>query len=75
MPRISELVKPPEEGRFNHVEALPTAQGHNLPAELSRPDFNVILRCPMPATGFVNPDSLRQFYRAGINQMRVMTGK
>lgn len=75
MPPISELVNAPQEGRYQHTQPLPGPQHTNLPAEFMRPDFNVVLRCPMPAIGTVNPDSLRQFYRAGLNQMRVLTGK
>jgi len=77
MPPISQLVRAPEEGRFSHSEPFaPIRQGTNLPVEDPMlPVFNIKLRCPMPAIGSVSPDSLRQFYRPGMNQMRVLTSK
>lgn len=77
MPPISELVKPPDMTRYERAEPLATLRpGNNAPVEDPMlPVFNVRLRCPMPAIGVVSPDSLRQFYRPAMNQMRVLTGK
>lgn len=76
MPRLSELVKQPDMTRYERTEPLASLKGNNMPIDDPMlPVFNVRLRCPMPAIGTVNPDSLRQFYRPGMNQMRVLTGK
>lgn len=73
MPKISELVKQPNRV-FSSSEPLSSLKpGHNLPTEMPLPGFNVLLRCPMPAISTANPDSLRQFYRPGLNQMRVLS--
>lgn len=73
MPPISELIKPPQR-EYGHTEPLASLKpGSNLPTEIPLQGFNVLLRCPIPAIGSANPDSLRQFYRAGLNQMRVLS--
>ena len=83
MPRLSDLLRRPS-GINDHREALPLPQpmqptgvplGHNLPADPQPPVANPIIRCPMPATGTVNPDSLRQFYSSNAPKFRVLTQK
>lgn len=77
MPRLSDLIKAPPEGKYGPGVPFPTqhpVEAHNnLPSDPQAPSFNVNLRCPMPATGTVSPDSLRQFYRTGTPQFRVFT--
>lgn len=82
MPRLSELLKRPvnndgSEKQWSHSAPLSTLQprGDNLPTDPSAPVLNVNLRCPMPAIGNVNADSLRQFYKNGTAQFRVFTEK
>jgi hypothetical protein len=66
------------EKQFSRSEPLsnlmrPVQEGHNLPVEPVAPIANPIIRCPMPPIGKSNVDSLRQFYKYGTAQFRVLT--
>jgi hypothetical protein len=87
MPPLSELLTRPEqfdpETHPHQVVGLNTLQpwaGGEKP-QVPPADAQIPLsppthmRCPLPALGTVNPDSLRQFYRNDIPQFRVLTSK
>lgn len=58
---LSDLAKPLEGLRKHDYESYD-------------PLANANIRCPMPATGIVSPDSLRQFYATSAPKFRVLTG-
>lgn len=60
--------------RLPAAEDMPrtgVSAGLPLPPNAGTPGLNIYLRCPMPrVTG--QPDTLRQFYREGLPQQRII---
>lgn len=69
MPKLSELKVPPLEAQAK-FENIP----HTNPTPPLMPvGVNPFLRCSMPTIKPVSPDSLRQFYRDGTAQTRIIS--
>jgi hypothetical protein len=77
MPRLSELTRKPDWV----TDETPSVPLSNLQQLLSRlpaespqvPGASPVIRCPFPAMGTVNPDSIRQFYNNPAPKFRVFT--
>jgi len=78
MNSVERALKPPPPEKFTHRFPLshlqPRLEGTNLPVNGETPPaFNAFIRCPLPPIGTVNPDNLRQFYRPGVQQKRLLS--
>lgn len=49
--------------------------GKNLPTDTADPFLNPVLRCALPAINASNSDALRQWYRKGTTQFRILLPK
>jgi len=47
---------------------------NNPPPVTDTPVYNQFIRCPLPQISTISyPDNLRQFYRSGVPQTRIVT--
>lgn len=77
MPKLSDTLRRPSSIREDGPTIPLSEIAHRINMEGEghfSPPANVNLRCPMPAIGIANVDSLRQFYGTSAPKFRVLTG-
>ena len=66
----SRIAAQPDLSKYEPVASQSQSPSHQIPTpELA--GFNTFLVCPMPLVS-ANPDGLRQFYRSGVPQIRLV---